>query len=218
MSATFFSSDSACDSAKELAGTGTNLADAKTASHGSGGLSTPARWRATTRCSTPGWMRKHSTLAAVSGTVPTVWRDSSRDTQDSKKDVVVNILLVAGLFYKMGRAIGLFICSIHIRWLSSRDFTVARQLRIAPDTSPPVYAAVLYLLKKTALSSSYLSCYPSTVTKAINDRHCHCSAAWRTIMELHSQYGGPSWSCIVNDPAYVFVKKMTQRTSASANS
>jgi hypothetical protein len=32
-----------------------------------------------------------------------------------------------------------FIRSIHICWLSSRDCTVARQLRIAPDTSPINY-------------------------------------------------------------------------------
>jgi hypothetical protein len=76
MSATFLSSDSARDSVKELAGTGMNLADAKTASHNSSGLSTPVRWRAMTRCSTLGWMRKRSTLAAVSGTMPMAWRDT----------------------------------------------------------------------------------------------------------------------------------------------
>jgi hypothetical protein len=42
-------------------------------------------------------MRKCSILVAVFGSMPIASRDSSRDTQDWKKDVVINILSMSGV-------------------------------------------------------------------------------------------------------------------------
>jgi hypothetical protein len=59
-------------------------------------------------------------------------------TVSGKKDMVTNILRVAGVIMQKGSG-DWFVRSIDIHWLSSRDCMVAQEPRIAPDTLPSFF-------------------------------------------------------------------------------
>jgi hypothetical protein len=96
------------------------------------------RHPASSKAAGPGWRQWCSvdSHAAVLG----FWGTD----REKKKDVVANILFVAGIILQKGPG-DWFIHCIDIRRLSSRDCTIARETRIAPDTSPSIYARQLLL-------------------------------------------------------------------------
>jgi hypothetical protein len=124
------------------------------------------------------WMRKRSTLAAVSGSVLTAWRDSEQRHAELEEGCGHKYFMIGGRYF-VKRAGLVYPFYPHPLALVT-DCTVTRQLRIAPDTAPSRKDQnrsfhVLQLIVQPALLWCYsLNLYPDI-------RYCFVGQMYRTV-------------------------------------